>query len=318
VSPRGAAGRGLVVLVGALALVGLGFAAWWLVAPPGGGPSPPAEPGLGLARPAAEPPAPRSAPQGAAAHEADALGVRLIGTVVRPDPSQSIAVVERSDGTDAQLLSIGDALLAHPEFRVTRIEAGFAEVAHAGRTVRLDLSGSRSPERQAFLEALRSLPPQQVSPEERERRRAMAQRLRARMNAGRGSGTKVRGNGLLDEGRARPVYEDGALVAVEIDEIEPGGLYDQLGFSTGDRITSVNRVPIGDATTLGGLVEELALSDEIAVTVEHDDGSQGEITIPVEELLDELRNRSPEELIEEYGGALPVPETLPEPDAPAG
>jgi hypothetical protein len=53
------------------------------------------------------------------------------------------------------------------------------------------------------------------------------------------------------------------------------------------------------------------------VTVEHEDGSEGEIAIPVEKLLDELRSRSPEELIAEYGGALPAPVPGATPEAPS-
>lgn len=234
-----------------------------------------------------------------------ALDVRLIGTIVRPDPSRSIAIVERTSGGDARLVGHGEAVPGHPEAIVVRIESGFVDVDRRGELTRLALTGNLDPLARAWVEAVHDTPPRAPSEQERERRRALARQLRERMDAGASAAPRVRGTGLFEDGSALPVFDGDDLVAVELSDLEPGGLYDELGFSSGDRVTAVNGIPIGREDAAASFLQELTVSQKLEVQVEHADGSEGAIPIPVDELLDLLHERSPQEILQEFGIAAP-------------
>ncbi len=289
----------------------------WLFMPGTDEPLPPTPSALPEGAPSAPEPATPLPPRGVvetppvAAPRAP-LDARLVATVVGVEATRSFAAISRLDGTDTQLVGVGEALAVDATARVAAIGEGFVDIDHAGTRVRLTSTSSLDPLSEEYLAALRQAPRREVSPQERERRRAMAERLRARIAAGPGSGTRIRGSGLVTQGRAMPLYEGDRLTAIEIDEVEAGGLYDRIGLESGDRIRAINGIPVGDPDAAGRILQELATAQEIVADVDRGDGGGGDevVSIPTDELLDLMREQlagmSEEELRELPMDQLPI------------
>jgi len=250
-----------------------------------------------------------AAPADDAAHEPHDLDARLVATVLRADPTRSFAAIARADGSGTELLGVGDTLAAHPDAGLVHIGEGFVVIDHAGTRVRLGATSRLDPRAEAFLEAVRAAPPHTPSPEELARRHALADRLRARMDAAPGSGRRVRGTGLFEDGDVRTHYEEERLVSVELDALDPDGFYERVGFRDGDRVSSINGIALGDADAGARILHELATADEIVANVEHADGADGEVAVPTQELLDELHSLLPDLLpgVFDELSELPIP-----------
>ncbi len=245
------------------------------------------------------------------------LDLRLVATVVRRDRARSFAAVARRDGTDSELVSVGEPVSFLADVHVVEIGQEFADVVHAGQRVRFTTSSHLDPLAEAFLEAVRAAPARRLSPEERARRADLVDRLRARMQAGPGSGHRIEGDGLFAEGRVSAQWEGDALVAIEIEDIERGSFYEAIGLQNGDRIVGINGIAIGEPDAAGRILKELVTADTIVADVEGQAGSE-EISVPSNELVDQLRERfsglTPEdrEAIESLPISLPGDAASPE------
>jgi general secretion pathway protein C len=205
------------------------------------------------------------------------LPLRLLATVVREDPSLSLATVVDVD-LSTQVLSEGERFAAHPDARIARIERARILIDNAG--VREQLAIETGLRHSASL-----------TPEQRERRRERARRLRALSDAGTkyrevlGEGER---GGLLAEGDVSAVYEDGEIVGVQFDGIRPGGLYEKIGLRNGDVVTGINGVSLGDADAAAQVIGQVATADQLSVVVRRGDGAQETLVIPTPELRTSL------------------------------
>ncbi|MGH0030720.1 MAG: PDZ domain-containing protein [Myxococcota bacterium] len=288
-SRTSAIGWGLAVLVAAALLLWIGLR--------GGGP-PPEEPGAtagpdapsGPSAPSREvaPPAVAPGPDAPAAPLDPSLPhtdlpLRLVATVVRDDRALSLATVEDLERTRHQVIAEGQAFRGHPRAVLERIERRRLILDNDGVREQLVLDpADRAPE--VDLSALAP------TEEQLAHRRAMASRLRAITDAGPGYLDGGERSGLLAEGEVSAVYEDGEMVGVRLDEVVPGGLYDRVGLRSGDVVTSINGVPMGDPTAAADVLVELAVADVLEVAVEGDDGETGTISVPTEELIPMLQD----------------------------
>jgi hypothetical protein len=123
--------------------------------------------------------------------------------------------------------------------------------------------------------------------EEIERRRAAAARIRKWIEAGPNATDPPIGGGLLAEGDPHPVYENGELLGVELQNLRPDGFYTRLGLREGDLVQSINGIGLGDS---GALLQEIAGSRTIELSIERVDGSQDRISVPREQLLEGLKS----------------------------
>jgi type II secretory pathway component PulC len=316
---RIAAALCVVLACGALIAIWLGDpTSTKLVSEPPRGPDAQAAPAVGeTARSQAPPAATTPAPKPESAEIAP-LDARLVATVIRTDPSRSFAAIARLDGSQTELLSVGDHLTSNPQARITAIGDGFVDVDHAGTSVRLTATSSLDPLAERFLEAVRNAPRREISEAERERRQALVDRVRARIEAGPGSGRSVSGTGLFAEARTVAHWDEDRLVAIELEDIEPGGFYDAVGLQNGDRIETINGIPLGDPDAAPRILIELATADEIVADVERPDGP-GEVSIPTEQLRNFLEGLSAEEVeaLQAIGDLDSLPVDIPSDAIPA-
>ena len=120
--------------------------------------------------------------------------------------------------------------------------------------------------------------------EEIQRRQQMAERIRKLIAAGPDAAGPPMASGLLAEGSPVPVYRDGALAGVALQNVPPDGFYARLGLREGDVVASINGVPF-DAPDVGGaLLGALLGSSEVQLTVERD-GAEQQLPVSRESLL---------------------------------
>jgi type II secretory pathway component PulC len=230
-----------------------------------------------------DPPAPPPAPfPDAGGIPISELPLQLLATSVVPAPGRSVAFVADTERASPQLLREGDAFEFHPRVVLTRIEASRALIDNEGRTERLELNPDTAVLDQAD-------PLADLSREEIEHRRGISQRIRQWIEAGPEATETAVVGGLLAEGDPVPVYSDGTLTGLELQNIRPDGLYARMGLRDGDRVGAINGVAIGSPDAGGELLRALVEAPAIELSVERSDGTPAEIVLPRDQLLDELR-----------------------------
>jgi general secretion pathway protein C len=277
------------ILLALAALVPIAVVVAWAVArrPE---PAPAPEIAHALPEPSA-PPAARSAtaPIAEAPENAEIphtkLPLRLLGTLVNENPALSLATVEDTERTLHEVMKNGQHFEGRPTVQVASIERA---------RILIDNDGVRE---QLVLD--RDAPPEaaEVSPEELEHRRDVAQRLRALTDAGAnyrdvlGEGQR---EGLLAAGDASPVYEDGEMVGVQFDGIREGGVYDRIGLRNGDVVTEINGISLGDPAAAAKVMGQFVESPELHIAVERGaDGKPETIVVPVTSLWTALEELDP-------------------------
>jgi type II secretion system protein C len=202
------------------------------------------------------------------------LPLRLLVTVVRENRTLSLATIEDVERDAREVMNEGQSFEGHPRARIARIERARVLIDNDGVREQLviDHSDAGEPDAVGY----------EPTPEEREQRRDLAQRLRALTDAGpnyrelRGRGTR---GGLLAEGDVRAVYEDGELIGVQLDAIREGGVYDRFGLRNGDVVTDINGISLGHPSAAAEVLAQFAVSDELQVSVERGDGSLETLSI---------------------------------------
>ena len=129
--------------------------------------------------------------------------------------------------------------------------------------------------------------------EEIARRREMASRIRKLIAEGKDALEPPVTGGVLAEGDPSPVYENGELLGVELQNLRPGGFYARLGLRDGDLVQSINGVGLQSINDMeldasGKLLEEFVSSPRVELQVERSDGTQGVIAVTREEIIQRL------------------------------
>jgi type II secretory pathway component PulC len=277
----------------AAAMLGLGAAMLVLnppeeAAPPAAG-SASAQPATAATRAPSLSPAPPPAEPGSSEILPTSLPLSLVATMVRDDPSRSLATIADAEHDTRRVLTPGQTLPRRSGVTLTRVLRERVLIDNQGVIESLAMVRTDGP-------APAEPPPFDVGDEERIRRRVLATRIRELTDYGlerRETPTEEQPRiRLLAEGSITPVYDDDdELLGVQIRDIEEGGIYDRIGVQEGDLLTSVNGIPFGEPAAAASVVAELTLSDEIDVGVTRPDGSAETLSMPTAELreyLDEL------------------------------
>jgi type II secretory pathway component PulC len=181
------------------------------------------------------------------------LRLSLVSTAVFDAPDLSRATIRDLEATEYQVLAIGEVLAKHPDVRLARIDE---------RAVLLDRNGHK-------IELRLGVEPEETPAELRARAMRAGEHL-AGGDFSRAVHELYPEAEAVEPGRVRPLARAGSTAAsIEVVEIVPGGLYARLGLREGDRIESINGVPVGSATTRGA---EQAVGDDepLALTIVRD------------------------------------------------
>jgi general secretion pathway protein C len=229
------------------------------------------------------------------------LPLKLLGTAAAGDDRQSWAAVEDQEKRQHLVVRVADRLQGKAE--VVRIERGRIVLRNGGRLEELALedengagalaggalrtSATQSsdargrkygrPERRAAMEA-RSNEARGNSPVERVQRLA-----EDRFGVSRDDVQSVASNpaALFSQARILPKYQDGKMMGVQLNAIQSGSLFEQIGIVDGDTITELNGIQITSQQESAAVLRQLTESTEFSVTVTGADGQQRRLTYEV-------------------------------------
>jgi len=224
------------------------------------------------------------------------LPLKLLGTAAAGDDRQSWAAVEDQEKRQHLVVRVADRLQGKAE--VVRIERGRIVLRNGGRLEELalddengalgqpgavknaslqsttDARGRRygRPERRAAMEARGNSPVERV------------QRLADdRFGVSRDDVQSVASNpaALFSQARILPKYQEGKMVGVQLNAIQSGSLFEQIGIVDGDTITELNGIQITSQQESAAVLRQLTESTEFSVTVTGADGQQRRLTYEV-------------------------------------
>jgi general secretion pathway protein C len=213
--------------------------------------------------------------------EATQLPLTLLGTAASENPRFAWAAIQDRDVRSTLVVGIGGSIqdkaivVRIERQRVVLLEGGVhRELAldEGDLTPRLASAGSLS-------DAIARGP---------EGRRAAAQRAaerrlaRTRLAEARGAAASVPREQvqealrnpaeLFSQARLLPKYEEGQMRGVQVSQIKPGSLFEQVGMREGDVLTELNGIAITGPEQSALVMQQISNADEITYTVTGADG----------------------------------------------
>lgn len=209
------------------------------------------------------------------------LPLKLLGTAAGGTVRSSWAAVEDLEKRQHLVVRIGDRLQGKAE--VTRIERRRIVLRNAGRLEELALgeddstvtAANRRGRRAQAQPAMATDQARGNSPVERVQRLA-----ENRFGVARDDVQSVANNpaALFSQARILPKYEEGQMVGVQLNAIQSGSLFEQIGIQNGDTITEFNGINITSQQDSAAVLRQLTEASEFNVTVTGADGQQRVMT----------------------------------------
>jgi general secretion pathway protein C len=218
------------------------------------------------------------------------LPLKLLGTASNADPRASWAAVEDLEKRQHLVVRVADRLQGKAE--VIRIERRRIVLQNGGAREVLALDEEQqgaAGTRTASASARRALnrrpaptptpPPMDEtsgnSPVERVQRLADD-----RFGVSREDVQSVANNpaALFSQARILPKYEEGQMVGVQLNSIQSGSLFEQIGIQNGDTITEFNGIQITSQQDSAAVLRQLTEASEFNVTVTGADGQPRRLT----------------------------------------
>jgi general secretion pathway protein C len=209
------------------------------------------------------------------------LPLKLLGTAAGGNARHSWAAVEDLEKRQHVVVRIGDRLQGKAE--VMRIERRRIVLRNGGRLEELALDEEQPA--LASTRTARARPPARRpamaeqpggnSPVERVQRLA-----ENRFGVARDDVQSVANNpaALFSQARILPKYEEGQMVGVQLNAIQSGSLFEQIGIQNGDTITEFNGINITSQQDSAAVLRQLTEASEFNVTVTGADGQQRVMT----------------------------------------
>lgn len=213
--------------------------------------------------------------------EATQLPLDLLGTVASGDPELSWAAVQDRTERKHLILQVGDVVQGGKAL-VRRIEARRVVLAEGGKLRELALTEDHPST------------PQAMRGKGRPTRRAAARTPTPRRRGVAGTSNASEGPApgalraaarLFSQAQILPKYENGEMIGVQVNAIQPGSTFEELGFQEGDVITEFNGIPITSPEESARVMKAFAESTEFTVTKLGQDGAEEtvDMALPVDE-----------------------------------
>jgi general secretion pathway protein C len=88
---------------------------------------------------------------------------------------------------------------------------------------------------------------------------------------------------LFSQAHILPKYENGQMVGVQLNAVQPGSLFEQIGIQSGDTVTTFNGMRIDRPEQSANLLRELTEAKTFNVTVQGSDGRERTLTYELSE-----------------------------------
>ena len=218
-------------------------------------------------------PTPDEAAAAAEQLEATKLPLKLLGTVASSQPALAWAAVEDTQGHSQIVVRVNDTLLDRAT--VLRIERRRIVLQNGAKREELALDES---------EQAMGIP---------EPRNAGAGDLRERIQHVSENQFQVQRDDvekavrnpaeLFSQARILPKYENGQMTGVQLNSIQPGSLFEQIGIRNGDVITQVNGIVVSSPQDSAKLLSELTSANQFEVGVVGVDGQTRTLSYTVQQ-----------------------------------
>lgn len=206
------------------------------------------------------------------------LPLKLLGTVASSDPKAAWAAVEETSKRERLVVRPQDKLL--DKATVVRIERRRIVLENAGKREELVLD-----EEPAATGALaRVQPPVRTVPAVADLRERVQQTGDSSFQVQRGQVEEAMRNPaeLFSQARILPKYENGQMTGVQLNSIQPGSLFEEIGIRDGDVITQVNGIVVSSPQDSAALLRELTESNVFEVSVQGADGQPRTLSYTVQ------------------------------------
>lgn len=200
--------------------------------------------------------------------EATRLPLRLLGTVASSLPGEAWAAIENTQNRQQLVVRQDDSLL--DKATVVRIERRRIVIQNGARREELALDEDTAGAGMLPIRASAS-PPEPGVGDLRERVQRLSEN---NFQVQRDDVQQAMRNPaeLFSQARILPKYENGQMVGVQLNSIQPGSLFEQIGIQNGDVITGVNGIVVSSPQDSAALLKELTESDQFEVNVLGGDG----------------------------------------------
>lgn len=218
------------------------------------------------------------------------LPLKLLGTASNADPKASWAAVEDLEKRQHLVVRVADRLQGKAE--VIRIERRRIVLQNGGTREVLALDEEQQGPggtRTASANARRSVnrrpaPPPAPPPMDETSGNSPVERVQRladdRFGVSREDVQSVANNpaALFSQARILPKYEEGQMVGVQLNSIQSGSLFEQIGIQNGDTITEFNGIQITSQQDSAAVLRQLTEASEFNVTVTGADGQPRRLT----------------------------------------
>jgi general secretion pathway protein C len=191
------------------------------------------------------------------------LNVKLWGTAVANDPTQSFAIIEDLEAKRQILYRVGDPVLEIAT--LGRVYWDHVVLLRDGAEEVLKLASARGPQGAA------AAPKTGAAGSDRIRKTADGKFVIDRRELEK---TVENLNEVFTQARAVPYFQDGKTVGFRVFAIKPGSVFEKIGLQNGDIIQSVNGTELTDPTKAVSLFTELQNEGHIAVELKRNQQSK--------------------------------------------
>lgn len=197
-------------------------------------------------------------PSAPAAYKRTDLNLKLWGTAIAHEPSQSFAIIEDQAARRQMLYRVGDTVLEVAT--LARVEWDRVVLSRDGEEEVLEISSARQSGKDAAPAG--GAP---AAANERIKKTADGKFLIDRREL---ESTVANINEVFTQARAVPFFQDGKTVGFRVFAIKPGSVFEKIGLQNGDIINRVNGVELTDPTKAISLFTELQNEGHIAVDLQ--------------------------------------------------
>jgi len=207
------------------------------------------------------------------------LPLKLLGTVAASDPKAAWAAIEETTKRERLVVRPQDKLL--DKATVVRIERRRIVLENAGKREELALDEEQA----GGAPVARARVGARTAPDIADLRDRVQQLSEDRFQVQREQVDEAMRNPaeLFSQARILPKYENGQMTGVQLNSIQPGSLFEEIGIRDGDVITQVNGIVVASPQDSAALLRELTQSNTFEVSVQGADGQPRTLTYTVQQ-----------------------------------
>ena len=207
------------------------------------------------------------------------LPLKLLGTISSDDQIVTSAAIENSRKRTHEVVKVGDTLSDFSDVVVFRIDRGRVVLQNGSSREELTMSEdllASAPVKAPIKRKPRTS--RRKSSDRDKSKKSAKDRLKDLADQSGISGAAA----LFSQARVLPKYKDGAMVGIEISQIEADSFYEEVGLAEGDMLTNINGITIDTPAASQKLLEAFTAQSPILAEVTGPSGKSRTINISPE------------------------------------